>query len=134
MTGPVAEATASGSAHSAGRLAHIGETLVHLTDALHITHSRHAAVLAPPKCELAAAVLANVRAELGEAFGATEEAFCDAPCLQRYLRARGMDVTCVGPRLGPGQCACRAQRCPERAACTAHVGPAGALQCARACV
>ena len=57
-------------------------------DAVH----HHQQVEHPP-CELADAVLARVKEELGpDGFGPVEAAFCDPPCLQRYLRARGKDV------------------------------------------
>lgn len=67
----------------------ISDALNHTLEALHITHHHHDE---PPKCELAQAVLEQVKGEMGDAFGAREAAFCDAACLQRYLRARGMDV------------------------------------------
>ena len=41
--------------------------------------------------ELGMELLAKVKADLPD-FGPAEETFCDPPCLQRYLRARGMDV------------------------------------------
>jgi hypothetical protein len=43
--------------------------------------------------ELAQDVLQRVKEEMGGAWGPKEAAFCDAACLQRYLRARSMDVT-----------------------------------------
>ena len=81
--------------------------LARITDALHITHH---ATDTLPKCELAAAVLASVRGELGDGFGAAEEAFCDPACLQRYLRARSMDVGCAGGRGGRRRGGARALR------------------------
>lgn len=60
-----------------------------ISDALHITHhDQHP----QPACASSAAVLARVKAEMGDGFGAAEDKFCDPLCVQRYLRARGKDV------------------------------------------
>ena len=72
-------------------LKRISDAVSNTLEALHLTHPHHPP--AAPKCELAKAVLQRVRDELGaDGFGAQEAAFCDEACLQRYLRARSMDV------------------------------------------
>jgi hypothetical protein len=58
-------------------------------EAMHIT--AHHETRTPE--ELAQELLKRVQEELGAAWGPKEAAFCDAACLQRYLRARSMDVT-----------------------------------------
>jgi hypothetical protein len=79
---------AAGSKH-AGSAA--GSWFSHALDKLHITH--HAEAVDVDK--LGEEVLERVRAELtaAGAWGDAEAAFCDGPCLRRYLRARSMDVT-----------------------------------------
>lgn len=87
MSAPHTEA--GGNFPSVRRLSSsLGGAIHHAWDALH--HHHH---VDHPPCELADALIAKVKEELGpEGFGPTEAAFCDPPCLQRYLRARGKDV------------------------------------------
>jgi len=59
-------------------------------DALHITNHHKPA---SSNCQLAEALLKRVKEEMGDQFTEQEAAFCDPACLQRYLRARSMDVT-----------------------------------------
>ena len=68
----------------------VGKAVGNALEALHITHHQADTT---PKCEKAKAVLQRVKEELGaEGWGAQEAAFCNEACLQRYLRARSMDV------------------------------------------
>lgn len=57
-------------------------------ESLHITRHHEER----PPCKLAEAVLARVELELGDGWTQKDADFCDPACLQRYLRARGMDV------------------------------------------
>jgi hypothetical protein len=85
MTGPAADSGAATAPSSKS------SWLSSAWGALHL--GSHATEQQQPPCDLAKELLAKVRDELGpDAFGAQEEAFCDPACLQRYLRARGMDV------------------------------------------
>lgn len=91
MTGTSASAGGASEAGHHGTLRRISDALNHTMEALHLTHHHHEKPAEP--CALAEALLDKVKSELGPAFGAPEAAFCDPACLQRYLRARGMDVT-----------------------------------------
>ena len=73
-----------------GALRRISDAVGHALDALHITHHQEKPVY--PACKLADALLAKVQQDMGASWTAAEEQFCDPPCLQRDLRARGMDV------------------------------------------
>jgi hypothetical protein len=82
----------------------VSDSMHHALDAMHLAPHHHAPPPPPPACELAAAVLKKVKAELGPSFGPAEAAFCDEPCLQRYLRARGMDVARASAMLKAVRC------------------------------
>ncbi|GBF97594.1 hypothetical protein Rsub_10730 [Raphidocelis subcapitata] len=90
---PATEAARPGTdAASAKHSSAAGSWFTHALDKLHITHHAEAAV---DLDKLGEEVLASVRAELtaAGAWGDAEAAFCDPACLQRYLRARSMEVT-----------------------------------------
>lgn len=78
----------SNEQHAPGRVKRISDALNHALDVLHIHHHDDR-----PPCALAEALLARVKEDMGASWTQVEADFCDPACLQRYLRARSMDVT-----------------------------------------
>jgi hypothetical protein len=86
VSSPVTTPKAEGGGVS-GAVRRVSEAAM---EALHLGHHHHHKTV--NNCQLADSLLAQVREEMGEGWTDQEAAFCDPACLQRYLRARGMEV------------------------------------------